>query len=118
MNIDVSARISDEDIDDFREQFGEEIRLKGASYECHGDIEEFKYSCDHKLLKEFRNSVQDWLKNRGLPLSFTIINSNISLHTHEELSSSQIHSFENEFGIKYRGYSISCGSKNMKYEFS
>ena len=37
----------------FKEKFGYELCLEGASYGGNGDVNEYKYRCDHELLKEF-----------------------------------------------------------------
>ena len=79
---------------EYSNKFGAKIYLKGASYNSNGDIEEFSYGGDHKLLKDFRKSVKDWLENKKFSVFYTSINSSISLKTHDELSANQIQEFD------------------------
>ena len=103
---------------EYSNKFGAKIYLKQASYNSDGDIEEFSYDGDHKLLKDFRKSVKNWLENKNFPVIYTSITRSISLKTHDELSANQIQEFENEFDVKFKGYSQSCNSNELAYKFA
>ena len=103
---------------EYSNKFGGEIYLSGASYNGDGDIEEFSYKGDHKLLKDFRKSIKDWLENKKISVFYTSITNSISLETYDELSSKQIQEFEKEFDVKFKGYSQTCNSNELAYKFA
>ncbi len=112
------SKISKEDCEEFKNKFGGEIFLKGASLNSNGQYSEFEYYCDHKLLAEYRANVREWLINQDFPLDFITFSSDLSLFCNEKLSQSQIHDFEDEFGVKFSSCSVSCNSNQLKYIFN
>lgn len=61
----VSSKISQDDLDEFKKEMGHDLYLKCASYGANGKISDFEYGCNHKLLKEFRGCIENWLVNQG-----------------------------------------------------
>ena len=93
--------------------------LNEASYTNDGKISEFEYHCDSSLLEECRNKLRVFLRANDYPYSFfTMGGSHISLYLHEKLSDAQINKFEEEFNLNLKGFSISCNSNRIEYEFT
>ena len=113
-----STRLSEKSIEDFKKDFGEEIYLKGASYDGNGNVDVFEYECDHILLVKFRENVRNFLKQHNFPYTYFTVLDTISLSCHEELSDSQINDFGKTFEVQCMKYSISCNSNDIKYEFN
>lgn len=104
-------------IDEFKSDFGCDVRLNGALYSSDGDYTYFKYSCDTKSLKKFRTYVKSWLKEHFFPGNTMFLEDCIKLYSDGELSDKKISDFEEEFGVVCKGYSISCNSKIIEYKF-
>ena len=113
----VSSKISQDDLDEFKKEMGHDLYLKCASYGANGNISDFEYGCNHKLLKEFRGCIENWLVNQGGYVYFILFFNSISLKMNKELSSNQIEDFEKEFEVKLREYSVSCNSNEISYKF-
>lgn len=47
-----------------------------------------------------------------------MVTESISLNTSEKLLDAKISDFEKEFGVKCKGYSISCNSDRIEYKFA
>ena len=118
VSIYLSTKISFEDIEDFKKEFGYEMRLEGASFDENGFEREFKYRAYHKMLEEFSSQIKEWLDNHSFPIRFYMIKEELSLHAYDKLSDEQIHDFEEEFEVRCNRYSISCNSNGIVYEFS
>lgn len=114
----ISPKMSQEDQEEFKKEFGVEISLNGTSLNRHGEYCEFEYYCDHRLLAQYRSNVHDWLKNHNFPFDFISFSSNLSLFCTGELSQSQICDFEEEFEVKFSGCSLNCNSNRMEYKFN
>lgn len=114
----ISPKISEEDLKEFKREFGHEIIMVGASFDGNGQESDFKYYSDHDALVEFRARLRDWLLNHNFPYNFTTISRGITMHCYEKLSESQIREFEEEFDVKCRKYSLKCNSNDIGYEFS
>ena len=113
------SKLSDEVCENFKKEFGGEISLNEASYTNDGKISEFEYHCDSSLLEECRNKLRVFLMANDYPYSFfTMGGIHISLYLHEKLSDAQINKFEEEFNLNLKGFSISCNSNSIKYEFT
>lgn len=118
VNVYLSSKMSSEDCEDFKNDFGYEIHLEGASFDENGLKSEFKYYAHHKKLDEFSDQIKEWLTKHSFPTKFFMIKRDLSLYTYDKLSDEQIHDFEKDFNVKCKGYSISCNSEEVKYEFS
>lgn len=114
----ISSKLSQNDCDEFKNEFDAEMRLKGASFDAFGQNNEFKYYCDHRLLAAFRAYLHDWLNQNNFPVNYSMVTRDISIEVHEELSQSQIQEFEDEFEVKFLNYSLTCNSDKIKYKFS
>ena len=88
VNIIISSKISPEDLEEFKKDFGCEIHLKGVSFDGNGVKNEFKYWCNHEELSDFKSYIHDWLMDMNFPVRFTTVTGGISLHTYEKLSNS------------------------------
>lgn len=102
----------------FKEKFGYELCLEGASYGGNGDVNEYKYRCDHELLKEFRNEIHALIRGSDCPASFAIVTDSVSLYVDGELSESQIRAFERNLDVRCRGFERSCSSDQIQYKFA
>lgn len=100
----------------YENEFGSSVNLKNVKYGSDGS-RKYVYGLGHPLLRQFRNYIKDWLKQNDFPIVYTTLTYKIRLTCFEELSDSQIHDFEEEFEAKCSGYSVSCGSDNIEYEF-
>lgn len=118
VNIYLSTKISFEDIEDFKKEFGYEISLEGASFDENGLEREFKYGANHKMLEQFSSQIKEWLDNHSFPIRFFMIKRELSLYAYDKFSYEQIHDFEEEFEVRCSGYSMSCNSNDIEYEFS
>lgn len=58
------------DIEDFKKDFGYEIRLNGASFDENGSGSEFECSANHNQLDEFGEYIKEWLDNHSFPSRF------------------------------------------------
>lgn len=110
-------KISHEDINEFKNEFGREIVIKGVKFNEDGTVGEYEYDCDHDRLFEFRNLVRDWLQIHGIQVISVFLTSNIEIYTYGELLDNQIKGFEDEFDVKCRGYDLSCSSREIRYIF-
>ena len=116
--VNVSQKISDEDLIKFKNDFKCKLSLIGASYNGSDEISKFEYYCDHLMLKRFRGYLDQWLKDNNFPVRFTTTSRDIRMICFNKLSKEQISDFEEEFEVKYGGYSLSCNSSDVSYEFS
>lgn len=112
-----SKRLSKESIEEFKEDFGNEIFLKKASFDENRQCQELVYCCSHPLLDEFRYYLKSWLNDHNFPLHYFTITHTISLYTHEKLTQTQIDEFEEEFEAVFHSYSKECHSKQFEYTF-
>lgn len=117
VNIIISSKISSDDLEEFKKDFGCEIHLNGVSFDGNGVKNKFKYGCNHKELSAFRSYLHDWLNDRNFPIRFSMVTNGILLHVTKELSYSQINEFEDEFDVKLKEYLMKCSSDLIKYEF-
>lgn len=116
--VDVSNRISEEHIEEFEKDFGYQMTLEEVSFDEDGKKSEFKYRCGHERLDDFKSYINDWLRQHSFPRGYVTVMRDLSLNVDEELSDSQIQDFEEEFEVKCRGYSKSCGYGSIKYSFA
>ena len=110
--------MSDDDLDEFEREFGDEPYLEEAEFDMNGEHGKFKYKCGHYLMSEFKSYLAEWLNNHDFPARiFFLVSHQISLYSNEELSDNQIQEFEEEFNLKCNCYIRTCGSNGIKYEF-
>ena len=112
-----ATKLSDEDIEEFKNEFGGHVSLAGVSYAGSGNISEYNYHCGHKLLDKLRDDIREWLSGHDFPYVYFTISRGIRISSYQDVPLSVIQDFEKEFGVKYAGYSISCGSDKKEYEF-
>lgn len=115
--VNVSSKISAEDLKDFKNDFGHDLDLEGVSFDQYGQKSKFEYRTNHDKISKFKSHLNNWLDEHSFPWSYTILTSQLSLHVREELTDSQIHEFEEEFGLICREYSMECSSQRIEYTF-
>lgn len=113
----LSNKIYSKHLEEFKCDFGQEIRLKGVSFDENGQKSDFEYTCGSDRLDDFISYLRQWLKRHSFPAGFFMVMSDLSLNMDEKLSDSQIHDFEKEFEVKCKQYSMSCNSNVVKYRF-
>lgn len=117
ISLDVNEKLSEEDRKEMEEEFESEVRLEGASYNKEGKIMTYKYRLDHYLLRDFRLKIREWLINHCIYDSYFHVSSYISIDSIEKLSSELLNEFEEDFEVKLKNYSLSCGGAKYSYKF-
>ena len=107
----------DECLKEFKKDFGCDLHLKGASFNKYGHSDYFSYKCYPSELHEFGVYLSSWLKNHYYSGYGMVFLDRIQINIDEELSTDQIHDFEDEFGVRYSGYSMACDLNKIEYEF-
>lgn len=116
--VNVSSKISKEDLIEFKNLFKSDLTLSGVSYNQYGRLTEVEYHCFHPALEKYEVMLVDWLCDNDFPSAFFTLNRGISLTCSEKLSKEQISSFEREFEVTCRKFELSCNSDNICYTFS
>ena len=116
--INLSKKISDNDLIEFEKEFGFDLTIQGISFNEFGEKSEFEYSGFPSILSKFKSYVNEWLKSHEYPFDYTILSNNISLKCYENLSAKQIQEFEKEFEDKLVKYEISCSGNDINYIFN
>lgn len=111
------TKLSCDEIEELKNEFGGYVSLSGVSYEGNGSISKYKYHCSHKLLDKLKEDIREWLGNHEFPYYHFTISRGIRISSYQDVPLSVIQDFEKEFGVKYVGHSISCGSNEKEYEF-
>lgn len=109
-------KLSDNILNEFFNDFGYELKINSVKYNKYG-IKVCEYSCDHILLKNYRDHLSKWLTDQDFPVNYTILCNDISLYCSTDLSDTQIKDFEDEFEVTCLGYLISCGCDDVEYNF-
>ena len=116
--VNVSTKLSDEDILKFNRKFDVELKLNGGSFNEDGTLDQVEYVGYPERIEEFRRDVKIWLDENEFPVSYFILSSRISLHCSERLSSDQISDFSDMFNVKCKSFDVSCNSNDVTYRFS
>lgn len=112
----IYPKMSQEDLDKFKKDIECDISLEGVSYNSNGD-KEFKYDCNSIKLNEYGLYVRNWLKKYDFGNFVFIYSTGFKFKTPLKLSDYEINLIENEFKVRCKGYSISCNSNDIDYEF-
>ena len=116
--VNVSPKLSDEDILKFNNEFNTELKLSSGSFSENGELNQVEYVCCHEKIEKFRKSIRIWLKDHDFPVMYFMVCGEISLHCSKRLSHVQITDFSDRFNVKCRRFNISCNSDDVTYVFS